>query len=188
MSKKCDYCNQKHAPKECEQEKKVADYIKRQVGLYMEKFVANNLKCPRCDHVLTLLGNHAPSLDIKCDNCKGKFEVKSKCLSVTNIPKDLTINHGNYFEYINRQKQGLDFIIIIYGVDRYTKIINIRKVIYISNEVIKEQRYIQIVKKENSPLSCIKIPDNTKLKEKILEWNYSYDFTASIKYILEHIV
>ena len=185
---KCTYCNGKHSSKECPDELKVAPFMRKIIGNHIEKFVEDRLMCPRCNNnSLVLLGNYAPSLDIICNQCDGKFEVKSKCLSANYIPKDLILNHGNYFEYINRQSKGLDFIIIIYGVDRNTKTIHIRKVLYAPNKIILEKKYINIVKKENSTLSDIFISDNTKLKEIELKYNFSYNFTETIKYILLNI-
>ncbi len=185
---KCNYCDGKHSCRECPDELKVAPYMNKIIGLHMEQFVANRLNCPRCGcNNLILLGNYAPSLDIECGDCNGKFEVKSKCLSVNNIPKDLILNHGNYFEYIKRQKEELNFIFIIYGVDRNTKTIYIRKVLYASNEIINNKKYITIEQKANSTLSDIRILDNTKLEEIKLKYKFSYDFSDSVKYILSSI-
>lgn len=184
MSKKhvtCYYCKGNHSCRDCPTETKIAPFMKKIVGMHMEYFVANELKCPRCNCVsLRLLGNHTPSLDIICDNCIANFEVKSKCLSVNNIPKDLTLSHGNYFNYLSRQHQGLDFIIIIYGVDRATKIINIRKVLYASDSFIKNNVYFKVLKKPTATMSDIRISDYTKLSEIVLDQSYAYDFSQTI--------
>ena len=153
----------------------------------METFVANRLYCPHCMiQSLRLLGNHTPSLDIVCDNCHTNFEVKSKCLSVNSLPNDLILHHGNYFDYINRQQKGLDFIIIIYKVDRKTKMIEIRKILYIPNEKIHENSHFKVVQKSDSSMSTIYITDYTKLTEIKLNRIYNYNFSNDIKLLFDN--
>ena len=177
----CHYCNGNHSCRNCPIESLVAPHMKKIVGKHMESFVANELECPRCHNMtLQLLGNHSPSLDIVCNHCETNFEVKSKCISANTIPNDLILNHGNYFDYLNRQESGLDFIAIIYGVDRKTKVITIRKVFHIPNEMILEKKDFKIVKKTNSTLSDIIIPNNTVLPNITPKMQYSYDFADSI--------
>ena len=96
------------------------------------------------------------------------------------IPHDLILNHGNYFDYLSRQEGGLDFIIIIYGVDRKTKVITIRKVFHVPNEMIIEKKHFKVVKKTNSTLSDIIIPNNTVLPNITPKLQYNYDFSDSI--------
>jgi hypothetical protein len=161
--------------------------MKKLVGMYMEHIVANKIKCPKCSEgQLQIIGTHAPSLDIICDDCETKFEIKSKCISATDIPNDLILPHGSYFDYINRLEEGLEFIIIIYGVDRKTKIINIRKILYIPHQTIKDKQYINIIKKYDSTLSEIYIPDNRMLNHIKLNKNYCYDFSKNIDSILNN--
>jgi hypothetical protein len=155
--------------------------MKKIVGKHMESFVANELECPRCKNMtLQLLGNHSPSLDIVCNHCETNFEVKSKCISANVIPNDLILNHGNYFDYLSRQESGLDFIVIIYGVDRKTKIITIRKVFHVPNEIILEKKHFKVVKKINSTLSDIIIPNNMVLQNITPKMQYHYDFSESV--------
>ena len=184
---KCYYCSGSHSCRDCPQEKLISPIMKKLVGMYMEHIVANKIKCPKCiEGQLQIIGTHAPSLDIICDDCYTKFEIKSKCLSATDIPNDLILPHGSYFDYINRLEEGLEFIIIIYGVDRKTKIINIRKILYIPHQTIKEKQYINIIKKYDSTLSEIYIPDNRMLNHIKLNKNYCYDFSQNINSILQN--
>jgi hypothetical protein len=159
--------------------------MKKIVGQHMESFVANELECPRCHNkTLQLLGNHSPSLDIVCNHCETNFEVKSKCISANVIPNDLILNHGNYFDYISRQESGLDFITIIYGVDRKTKVITIRKVFHVPNDMILEKKHFKVVKKTNSTMSDIIIPNNTVFPNITPDMQYCYDFSDSILNII----
>jgi hypothetical protein len=186
-SQTCYYCSGRHSCRECPQEKLISPIMKKLVGMYMENIVANKIKCPKCiEGQLTIIGTHAPSLDIVCNNCETKFEIKSKCISATDIPNDLILPHGSYFDYINRLEEGLEFIIIVYGVDRKTKIINIRKILYIPHETLRGKQHINIIKKNDSTLSEIYIPDNRVLNHIILNKNYSYDFSKNIDTILQN--
>lgn len=186
-SQKCYYCSGKHSCRDCPQEKLMAPVMKKLVGMYMEHIVANKIKCPKCiEGQLYIIGNHAPSLDIICNDCYTKFEIKSKCISANEIPNDLIMPHGSYFDYINRLEEGLEFIIIIYGVDRKTKIINIRKILYIPHEKLKNKKYINVIKKTDSTLSEIYIPDNRDLDNIKLNKEYFYDFSKNIDSILQN--
>ena len=181
----CNYCNGNHTCRKCPIEKKVGPPVRKIVGLYMEYFVSKEINCPRCnENALCLLGTHAPSLDLTCSICNTNFEIKSKCLSATDIPNDLVLNHGNYFDYLERQKSGLDFIIIIYGVDRKTKVINIRKVFYASHEMMINRKYINVMRKKDSSLSEISIPNTIYIPEIVLDEEYFYDFSENISYII----
>ncbi len=188
MSHSCkiwDYCKKIHSNKECPLEEKLAPFMKKLVGMYMEQFVANEIYCPRCKcKSLEALSNHTPSLDIICKNCNSKFEIKSKCMSAKIIPNDLYFNHGNYDKYVNQQEEGLDILLIIYSVCRKTKIITIRNVFYVFNEYIN---CLQVVRKPNSSLSQIIVPDYKNLPEIILDEIYAYDFSDNIKTIINTI-
>lgn len=177
----CHYCNGPHSCRKCPVETIVAPHMKKIVGTHMESFVANKLECPRCHNMtLRLLGNHSPSLDIVCEHCETNFEVKSKCISAKVIPNDLILDHGNYFDYIARQESGLDFIVIIYGVDRHTKIITIRKILYVPNEIILKKTHFKVLKKRDSTLSDVIIPDNSVLPNITPDVPYSYNFSPNI--------
>ncbi len=181
----CEYCNNHHNSRECPLEKQLAPIMRKIVGMYMEQFVGDEVCCPRCNSKsLKPLGTHAPSLDIICSMCQTKFEIKSKCLSSKILPKDLVFNHGNYNDYINRQRNGLDIILILYSVCRKTKVIKIRKVFYVSNEQIISNKYLTVIKKEQSSLSEIIVPDYKKLPEIIFNQRFGYDFSENIKTIL----
>ena len=182
----CDYCNNVHSSKECILEKKLAPLMKKIIGMYMEHFVASEVYCPRCNNKsLEHLGTHAPSLDLVCKICNTKYEVKSKCMSSKILPNDLIFNHGNYNDYKNRQKEGLDIILIVYSVCRKTKIIKIRKVFYVPNEIINLNKYIEVVKKENSSLSEIIVPNYKNIPEIIFNQRFGYDFSENINSIIK---
>ncbi len=186
-TQKCYYCEGAHSCRECPQEKLISPIMKKLVGMYMEHIVANKIKCPKCFHgQLNIIGTHAPSLDIICEECKTKFEIKSKCISAKTIPDDLILDHGNYFDYLNRQNSvnGLDFIIIIYGVNRNTKVITIRKVLHVPSNMTRNPALFTVVKKNNSSHSNIFIPNYNKLNEIKLNESVSYDFSHNIKEIL----
>ncbi len=186
LSIQCDYCNNYHTSKECMLEKMLAPIMRKVVGMYMEFFVANEVYCPRCNNkTLESLGTHAPSLDLICKSCKTKYEIKSKCMSADVIPVDLVFNHGNYYDYINRQKQGLDIMLIIYSVNRKTKVIKIRKVLWVPHNQIVESNIINVVKKKNSTLSEI-IVSNYKFLNEIcfINQKFAYDFSENINTII----
>jgi hypothetical protein len=181
----CEYCNNNHNSRECPLEKQLAPIMRKIVGMYMEQFVADEVYCPRCNYkTLNPLRTHAPSLDIICSTCDTKYEIKSKCMSSNKIPKDLHFNHGNYNDYINRQKNGLDIMLILYSVCRKTKVIKIRHVFYVNNEDINKKKYIEVVKKPNSSLSEILVEDHNKLPEIIFNQKFSYDFSDNINSII----
>jgi hypothetical protein len=177
----CHYCNGTHSCRNCPIEALIAPEMKKIVGQHMETFVAQELCCPRCNNMtLGRIGNHSPSLDIICSNCSTNFEVKSKCISAETIPNDLILNHGNYFDYIARQSRGLDFIIIIYGVDRRSKIITIRKVLHVPHNTILQKKAFKVIQKTTSPLSDIIIPNHNDLDDITPTLDFGYDFSDNI--------
>ncbi len=183
----CDYCNNYHTSKECALEKQIAPLMRKIVGMYMEHFVASEVYCPRCNNkTLESLGTHAPSLDLICKTCKVKYEIKSKCMSVKTLPTDLVFNHGNYNEYNNRQREGLDIMLIIYSVCRKTKIIKIRRVFWVPNNIIVSTNYINVIKKKDSSLSEIVVPNYKNLPEIVFNQKYAfaYDFSENINSII----
>jgi hypothetical protein len=171
---RCYFCNGNHLCRNCPIEEKLAPILKKKVGEYMEHYVANNLNCPLCQQKeLHVLGNNSPSLDIICKNCNRNIEVKSKCLSVNKLPNNIYLPHGNFSEYFERQKTGLDFIIVIYSVNRIKKMINIRKILYMNDDIIKDGDIIKVTRRVDSSLSTIKIDNinspkikNVKIKRK----------------------
>jgi len=178
---KCYFCGGTHLCRDCPQETMLAPILKKYIGGIMEDFIGDNFSCPSCNQkTMTVLGNHSPSLDIVCQNCNRKFEVKSKCLSVTKLPKDITLPHGNFNDYKNRQSKGLDLFVIIYKVDRVNKRITIREVLYAKNGEILKNNNIKVMKRNKSHLSTINIYNKNLLTKMILEKLYQFDFSSII--------
>ena len=183
---KCNFCGENHISRNCNIEKKTAPLIKEFIGYKMEYFVENNIKCPNCKKgKLNILGDNSPSLDCICNNCKYKYEIKSKCLSVNEIPNDIFLNHGNYNLYKKRQSNGLDFIVVMYSVNRIKKSIMIKKVFHIPHKDIINNNNFQVEKKNNH---CIIKINNYKLYNcyKFKKQIY-YDFSKYINQIINHI-
>jgi hypothetical protein len=181
----CDFCQGNHSCKKCIIGKEASVHIKKIVGDKMETFVADKLQCPNCNKMkLRALHDYTPSLDIVCDECDSKFEVKSKCLSGTTIPHDIELNHGNYRNYLERQSNGLDFIIIIYSVNRQTKIISIRKILHVPNKIINEKKFFIVHKRQYETTSIIKIPDYTQLHDITPNLSYSYNLAETINKLI----
>ena len=143
----CYYCNKVgHTSRECEVEKRESQEMCKTIGLYFEKYISQNYKCS-CGGKLNHLNDNTPSCDIVCNVCNRKFEVKSKCLSVSKLPSDIYIKHGNYEYFQNRlNRDNLNMFLIIYGVDRRSKIINVKKIYCLPNSVLKS-REVTIIKK-----------------------------------------
>ena len=180
---RCYFCNENHLCRGCPKETAMAPIFKKKVGIMMEHWIADNLKCLECNQAcLHVIGNHSPSLDIICKNCSNKFEVKSKCLSVNNIPNDIKLPHGSYVDYVNRLEENLNLFVIIYGVDRVNKLINIREVLYADTSDLRNPSIIEVVKRHNSNLSTILIKNrrillNLKLKtnNRMLSFKNEYE-------------
>jgi hypothetical protein len=166
---RCSFCNGEHNSRNCNIEQIFAPIFKKEVGIYMEEHITQNIMCPRCDNnKLYKLGNHTPSIDLVCTECKHIYEVKSKCLSVKNLPNDIFCNGGNYNEFINNIKnKELDLIIVLYGVNREKKEIFIREILYAPNNMLKDNilNNIIISKKNDNQLSSIEIKNKEKLKK-----------------------
>ncbi len=163
---KCYFCNGTHTCRECPIEANMAPLLKKKVGNMMEYYIANNFKCPECKEMkLRVIGNHTPSLDIICEHCENKFEVKSKCLSSYKLPNDITLPHGSYIDYTIRINEGLNLIVLIYGVDRIKKEINVREVIYADNWNLTNKDLIDVSQRKDSNLSTIYIKNKKFLKK-----------------------
>lgn len=183
---KCYFCGGSHLCRECPQETLLAPILKKYIGSIMEDFIGDNFCCPSCNKKqMTVLGNHSPSLDIVCQSCERRFEVKSKCLSVNNLPKDINLPHGNYEDYKKRQSSGLDLFVIIYKVDRINKKITIREVLYSKNSEILENNNIKVVKRHKSHLSTISIQDRNLITKMDLNRLYQFDFSSIIEDYLQ---
>lgn len=180
--KTCNFCGgTNHLCRQCPIEAKMAPILKKYIGKVIENFIASQYACPCCKkNNLSVLGNHSPSLDIVCRSCTRKFEVKSKCLSVNDLPNDIKLPHGSYEEYIKRQSTGLDLFVVIYKVDRIKKIITIREVLYAKNSMIREKNNIMVLKRRNSHLSTIFIKNRNQLINMELDKLYQFDFSNLI--------
>jgi hypothetical protein len=164
---RCYTCGGNHTCRQCPIEQKISGHMKEVVGKTMEKHIAKEVCCPRCNkNSLSVLGNNSPSLDIICTECDINIECKSKCLSVDRLPKDIILNAGSYIDYQQRQEKGLDFIVVIYKIDRRKKHLIIRKILYITDEYIKrESDNFTVSRKHGTSLSNIFIKDHTILDE-----------------------
>jgi hypothetical protein len=114
--------------------------------------------------------------------------VKSKCLSVNNLPNDIKLPHGSYIDYVHRLNEGLNLIVIIYGVDRIKKMIKIREVLYANNNLLNKIDIIKVSKRIDNNLSTILIKNKEKLdKLKVQTKNtiltFKNDFDKMNKYI-----
>jgi hypothetical protein len=160
----CYFCKNVHETIYCPVEKKYSSIFKLYTGYFMEYFTANNIKCPECKkNKLKVIGDNSPSNDLICKNCKQIFEIKSKCLSSSIIPKDIIFNHGTYDKYLEQKEKGLNFIFIIYGIDRYNHNIYIREILYSCNFDIENIIYVK--KNDNNAYSTINIPNRLKLNK-----------------------
>lgn len=161
----CYFCNGNHACRECPLEAQMAPVLRKKVGNMMEYYVAENLNCPECglEKKLKVIGNHTPSLDLVCSCCQKKFEVKSKCLSVAKLPLDINLPHGSYIDYVHRLEEGLNLIVIIYGVDRVKKLITVREVLYANNTDLKTPSIVEVKKRHDNNLSTIMIKNKKNL-------------------------
>ena len=166
-NKKCWFCySNKHDSKRCPIEADISLTLKNKAGAEFESYIADYIKCPNCfEYGFKRLNNNLPSLDIICD-CGFNFEVKSKCLSVNELPNDIELNHGVYTECMERVEiYDLNLIVIIYGVDRTHKTISIREILYATNDMLRNPDIIEIHPKPNCKLSKIFIKDKTKLNK-----------------------
>lgn len=141
----CHYCNEVgHTSRNCIVEKRESKELCKYVGLYFEKYISSNYKCG-CGGELYHLNDNTPSCDIMCCECGKKFEVKSKCMSVSKLPDDIYIKHGNYNYFRTRlDEDDLNMFLIIYGVDRRTKSLHIKKVYCLSNKILKTKEVTTI--------------------------------------------
>jgi galactitol-specific phosphotransferase system IIB component len=185
---KCYTCNGNHYYRACPKEINSSPILKKKIGTKMEHWFADNFVCPECNcNTLCVLDNNTPSLDIICCNhtCNKTFEVKSKCLSVKILPDDINLPHGTYFDCINRIDDGLNLIVIIYGISRKEKYIYIRKILYANNDLIKDKSKILIMKKTKSYNSIIIIKNKEDLE--IIEIDATVTVIISFKKEFEKI-
>jgi len=182
---KCYFCGDNHTSRECDVERKIAPILKKKVGNMMEHYIADNLNCPECKRdTLKVIGNHSPSLDIICTFCQINIEVKSKCLSVERLPKEITIQHGCYYEFNKRIHNNLNIIIILYGVNRIRKQITIREILYIPNSYFQKFE-LDIYKKKNSNLTEIIIKNRFNLPNLLNNKKPTIDFEQEVNELLK---
>ena len=162
---RCHFCNGNHSCRECPIELAMSPQLNKIVGKYMEHWIADNYNCPECDNPsLCVRGDNAPSSDLICSSCKKQFEVKSKCLSSIVIPNDIKLNHGSWKGYIKRlTEEGLNLIVIIYGVNRKNKTIFIREILYANNDDLLNDDIIEVKECSYSTLSTILIKNKSYL-------------------------
>ncbi len=181
----CYFCGGNHACRDCPIESAMAPMLKIRVGNRMEYWIAENFNCPECNfNTLNVIGNHTPSLDLICKNCSKKFEVKSKCLSVYKLPNDINLQHGNYIDYVQRVKEGLNLIVVIYGVSRVDKMIYVREVLYADNTDLNDSSLIEVEKRKGkySHLSTIFIKNKKQLMKLKLDQELSLSFKKDYEY------
>jgi hypothetical protein len=178
----CSFCGGRHNSRNCKIEQSMAPLLKKEFGLFMEKYIVSNIICPKCNFAsLYSLNNHTPSTDIICSNCNTNYELKSKCLSVENLPNDIYCNGGNYLKFINNINiNNLELIIVIYGVKREEKQIIIREILYAPNNILNNNNIIEIKQKDLSTLSIINVKNKEKLinlhiNNKLLSFKNNYD-------------
>jgi len=183
----CEFCYGNHSCRDCYKEKKLHTVISTKVGLLMEEYVENKLQCKYCNEFsLIRRGDNSPSLDLECQLCKKKIEVKSKCLSIKKLPNDITCKGGNFYHLQNNiNNEDLDLVLIIYGVDRKSKEIKIRQVFWISNNELKNDQLITI--ERNNNLSIISIIDTTKLLKITIKNLQTISFKAWIEKLINQI-
>ena len=178
---KCNFCFGNHSCRNCPIEKQLAPTIKRMIGIKMEQFIGKYIACPYCKNSnLHVLGNNSPSLDIICSSCKKNFEVKSKCLSVNCLPPDLMLPHGNYFDFLRRRDDQLDFLIAIYGVDRRHKKITIKKILHIKHDEINKNINCDVIKNKNDSKCTIIIKNHYNCKHITNKNVYNISFQKEI--------
>ena len=149
----CSFCNKTHNTIDCDVESKARPLLKRRAGRDIELFIPQNMCCPFCkEKTLESLDDNTPSLDIICSNCKHIFEVKSKCLSVKDVPYNIKLYSGHYKSLLGRIDQGLNLIVVIYKADRKTKDITIREILFVKNKKLKNTNIINIRTRDESPL------------------------------------
>jgi len=169
---KCEFCGENHHCKNCNIEKQMKKTLTKNIGRVIEDFIAQNMECRDCRKMsLYYLNDNTPSSDIKCSECGKIIEVKSKCLSVQELPDNIHCRAGNFNHFKkNIEEHDLDLIIVIYSVDRKTKCITFREIYYFYNEAliniinmnllsIKEVAYSSLINiKDRTLLSSYKLP------------------------------
>jgi hypothetical protein len=185
---RCHFCYSNHSSKECSIEPQLAPFLKKKVADMMEEYIATYFSCPRCFcTTLKVVGNNRPSLDVICTECKKQIEVKSKCLSVPEIPNNITILHGQYDRFMTRLNENdLDLVIMIYSVDRLKKTIVLREG-YVINKDIMESQINNIIIERNNTSTIININDKNKLRKIPIPRRRYFNFKDEIDVLIQNI-
>ena len=96
-----------------------------------------------------------------------------------NFNEDINLNHGSYNNYIKRLTEKLNLFVIIYGVDRKTKNIYIREVLYANNSLLLNNNIIE-VKRNNNNCSMISIKNKDRLCKLKFRQNTILNFEEEI--------
>jgi hypothetical protein len=175
----CNFCFGNHNCRNCPIEAKFSPILKKIIGPRIEFFVSKNISCPFCNKkTLYCLDDNSPSLDLVCKSCQNQFEVKSKCLSAKNLPKDIILPHGNYYKYKQRQESILNLIVVIYKVDRIKKEVEIREVLFASHNSISKKDNIFVNPRNIN--SLIQIKDRNKLNKFKLNKKFNFNFKQEL--------
>ena len=176
----CFYCGStNHLSRSCPLEREHSPILKEKIGNFIEHYIAK-YDCPYCENnSLVVFDDNSPSLDIYCKECGQAFEVKSKCLSIKNLPDDVLMPHGSFSKFKKRVDQGISFVFVIYEVDRRKKKFTIRKVLFASHDEIIDNKKVIVdlnnVNKSASPTSPNRKNNNSMIKvpniNKLNSWN-----------------
>lgn len=185
----CEWCNYNHNSRECPYEKLCNKEIIVKVGQIMEEFIEYNFKCTKCnEYSLRRLGDNSPSIDLMCRTCDKKIEIKSKCLSIEELPNEIVCKGGNYNYFKNNiVNLNLDLIVIIYGVNRKNKVINIREIYWFDNIQLKNQYNVKISLDKNLITSNIYIKNRNLINKIYLAKNITISFEKLIKKLINKI-
>lgn len=164
----CKWCAGNHSSRNCHYEEMIKPQLKNKVGIVIEQFVEKCIQCPLCVYKsgnsyninnyysFKRLANNKPSLDIECSICGLQIEVKSKCLSIDNLPEQIYCKAGNYNSLINNIYYGeLNIIVVIYSANRITKNITIKEILWINNNILSSNTNVFINKIPHSSLCNI---------------------------------
>jgi len=195
----CKWCTGNHCSRKCQFEKLIKCELKTRVGIVMEQFVEKCIKCPRCSSIagdycdeetlctFNRLANNTPSLDMECRICGLHVEVKSKCLSIDNLPNQIYCKAGNYDNLINNINENqLNIFVIIYSADRITKNITIKEILWMDHSILSFKSKVLIKRIPDTKLSDITIINRNNIPK--LPFNIrNISFESYIKRLSEKI-
>lgn len=141
---KCYKCSGNHHIRDCLIHKLGKNDRRLVTGDISEKIIASGgeheIFCPVCKKSkLETVEAFMPSLDLVCmdENCRQKYEVKSRCFSNTVIPLNLKIKAGNYNLFKKGIENGLNLILIIYRIDEQQNQKFYREIRFFSNNLLR---------------------------------------------------